>query len=205
MRFRHSYSMTQRLVSLSGEDAQIVYNATNNTRVHKVYAFIGWFVIVVFVLSFLSCAQFIYELFDKNLWLAVPIVWGLMILNMYLLLLYTLTPQILVGKERTVKGRDGEQATQSGLLAIVSIALRILFVVLIAVIIAQPWLVTMFSGYIRDDVAEYKKSLEDRFIARRDASLFEVERNIQSDLQLNSAVFAARSSLDISASALECC
>src|SRR6266540_3174342 len=182
---RKRYSFKDWLISLSGEDAQIIFNTKTKESVKITFAFIGCFVLMIFIVSFYSSTHFIYQLFNKNLFFAIPIgiVWGLMIVNIYLLLLYTLTPMILKGKERTIKGIKTKETKDSRLLSNISIGFRVGFVVLIAIIIAQPWLITTFS--VQEQLDVYKQQYRNNFLIQADSILISQEIKLNKELNQN--------------------
>ena len=171
------------LSKFSGEDYQIIHDAKTDVKVKMNFAFIGLFVLVIFAISFYSCAQFIYQLFNENLMIALPIgiFWGFMITNIYLLLLYTITPKILVSKERKNKGIAINEEKESSLLINMSIGFRIGFVVLIAIIIAQPWVISAFSTNARGYLSKYKQQYRNDFIIQADSILIGKEIRLLSE------------------------
>jgi len=177
---RKKYSFKDWLSKFSGEDFQLIHDAKTDVKVKSSFAFIGGFVLIIFLISLYSSANFIYQLFNENLLLAVPIgiIWGLMIANIYLLLLYTITPKILIGKERTIQGIKVKEQKDSKLLVNVSVGFRIGFVVLIAVIIAQPWLITTFSTSAQDYLDKYKQQYRNDFIIQADSILISQEMKL---------------------------
>jgi hypothetical protein len=184
---RKRYSFKDWLISLSGEDAQIIFNEKTKESVKITFAFIGCFVLTIFIVSFYSSAHFIYQLFNENLLLAIPIgiVWGLMIANIYLLLLYTITPKILKGKERTIKGIKIKEPKENKILANISVGFRIAFVILIAVIIAQPWLITTFSSVAQKNLDNYKQQYKNTFLIQADSILIVQEVKLKNELTQN--------------------
>jgi len=170
---RRILTLRDWLSKFSGEDYQIIHDAKTDVKVKMNFAFIGLFVLVIFAISFYSCAHFIYQLFNENLMLTLPIgiFWGFMITNIYLLLLYTITPKILVSKERKNKGVATNEEKESSLLINMSIGFRIGFVVLIAIIIAQPWIITTFSTNARVYLDKYKQQYRNDFIIQADSIL----------------------------------
>ncbi len=49
---RKRYSFKDWLISLSGEDAQIIFNTKTKESVKITFAFIGCFVLMIFIVSF---------------------------------------------------------------------------------------------------------------------------------------------------------
>ena len=70
---RKKYSFKDWLSKFSGEDFQLIHDAKTDVKVKSSFAFIGGFVLIIFLISLYSSAAFIYQLFNENLLLAVPI------------------------------------------------------------------------------------------------------------------------------------
>jgi hypothetical protein len=148
------------LCRLSGEDAWIIVHAETDSDVAGKFAVIGGLVLVIFFLSVYSSVHFLVNLLNGSHYVAVTIglFWGAMIANIYYLLLFTITPPILKGRERAEHGVRKEVTTEKKLLSRVSLLFRLLFLILLAIVIAQPWLVTIFntSRWIERDRQEYR-------------------------------------------------
>lgn len=183
-RYRFKNSLIKWLCKFSGEDYQLIYNAKTDKNVKLRFAFIGVFVLLIFVISAYSSAHFIYELFDKNLHLAIPIglIWGLTVLNIYLFLLYTITPPNLKGGNRSIKGVQNIRTSDSRSIRFFSIGFRIGFVGLLAIIIAQPWLITTFSYQVQDSLNNHKQKYRNNFIIQADSILIEKEMLIMKEM-----------------------
>ncbi len=136
-----------QLCKLSGEDDQIIFDTDMNRTVARDFAEIGLLVLVIFIISVYSSIHFLVNLLGGRhvIATAMGMFWGLMIANIYFLLLFTITPPILIGKEHNVRGVPQEKTTEKMALSRVSLLFRLLFVILLAVVIAQPWLVTLFD------------------------------------------------------------
>ena len=132
---------------LSGEDTRIIFDPETDPEVAGQFAAIGLLVLTIFCISIYSSIHFLLNmLIGSHLFaFAVGLLWGAIIANIYYLLLFTITPPILKGREWNVHGVRKEATTEKKLLARVSLSFRLLFVILLAVIIAQPWLVTIFD------------------------------------------------------------
>lgn len=182
-RKRRRYSFRDWLSKFSGEDFQLIHDAKTDVKVKSKFAFIGSFVLLIFIVSFYSSTHFIYELFNKNLVLAIPIgiFWGLMIIIIYLLLLYTITPKILIGKDRIIRGVKVENQKDNKQYVNLSVVSRVGFVVLIAIIIAQPWLITTFSPYAQEYLDKYKQQYRNDFIIQADSILISQELKLYED------------------------
>lgn len=134
--------LLSRLIYWSGEDVQIVTSKTTDRKAKVVYFIIGSCVFFIFIISFLSSVIFIYQIFESIV-LAIPIgtMLGLMILNIYLLLLYSISPALIMGTDRTIKGDRYKYKKYENSIPIISLVLRIIFISFIAIIIVQPLLV----------------------------------------------------------------
>jgi Domain of unknown function (DUF4407) len=188
---RHkAYSVINWLCKFSGEDYQLIHDANTTVNVRARFAIIGAFVLVIFLIAGYSCAHFIYKLFNHNTWAAVAVglLWAFTVVNLYLLLLYTITPPMLRGKERAVRGVGRKVTTENPFLANFSMSLRIAFVVLLGVIIAQPWIVSSFSGKVAPYLEASKQQYRNSFIVHADSILIvdesEILHNMMRDVAL---------------------
>src|SRR5882724_11819987 len=102
------------LCRLSGEDAWIILHAETDAEVVGKFAVIGLMVLVIFFVSVYSSVHFLVNLLNGNHFVAVVIglFWGAMIANIYYLLLFTITPPILKGRERAEHGVRKEVTTE---------------------------------------------------------------------------------------------
>lgn len=161
MRERRIHPAIATLCRLSGEDAAIIFDPETDAGVSGKYACIGLFVLVIFFVSFYSSVHFLIDLLGGNLIVAVPIgvFWGWMIANIYYLLLFTVTPPLLRGRDHANKGVRMEITTEKRWLSLVSLGFRLLFVLLLAIVIAQPWLITLFptSKWVEQERQAYRK------------------------------------------------
>ncbi|HEY4063641.1 MAG TPA: DUF4407 domain-containing protein [Puia sp.] len=150
-----------QLCRLSGEDVDIILAAKTDTNVAGKFACIGLLVMAIFAISVYSSVHFLIHLLTDSHFIAITIglFWGAMIANIYYLLLFTITPPILKGREWAVHGIRKEETTEKKALSRVSLLFRLLFVLLLAMVIAQPWLVTLFdtSQWIDRSRQEYRK------------------------------------------------
>ncbi|HVU57183.1 MAG TPA: DUF4407 domain-containing protein [Puia sp.] len=173
---------------LSGEDYQLIGDSGKNGDLVRRFGYIGMLVLSIFVLSFYSSTHFISHLLNGNPIAATPvgIVWGLMMVVIYQLLLFTITPAMLIGRERSVKGQPKPVTTEKKGLARVSLIFRISFVVLIAIVVAQPLLVTLFDTSAELD--RYRHKYRSEFIVQADSSLISLEAMADTELQRAEAV-----------------
>ncbi|MTH15664.1 DUF4407 domain-containing protein [Flavobacterium sp. LC2016-01] len=150
------------LFTCSGEDNYILKRC--NANIQTRFALIGFFVLLIFTGCFFSATFFIISLFDGAKWVSLPmgIIWGAVIVNMYLLLLHTISPAIIPLSSKRKKNKysnDNSDLNQnSNKFLTLSMNLRIGFMMLLAVIIAQPLNVFMFSSSIKSNIEKHKIS-----------------------------------------------
>lgn len=182
--------LMELLCRLSGEDPQLIGAAVMEPGLVIRFAIIGTLVLAIFILSFYSSAHFVSNLLNGSHFAAMPIgiVWGLMIVVIYQLLLFTITPAMLIGRERSIKGHPTPVTAEKKHLARVSLVFRITFVVLIAVVVAQPWLVTLFDTSVELD--RYRHKYRSEFIVQADSSLIGMEVATGAQLQRESILLA---------------
>ncbi|MBK5214801.1 MAG: DUF4407 domain-containing protein [Flavobacteriaceae bacterium] len=90
---------------LSGEDFTIIKNC--GAKIQFYFSTIGAFVLTILICCFLSAVYFTEHLFhNKFLDIGVGLVWGYIVTNMYVLLLYTITPSLLPVKNKKKKNVD---------------------------------------------------------------------------------------------------
>lgn len=149
----------QFLFTCSGEDNFILKRC--KVQIQMRFALIGFFVLLIFVGCFFSATFFTYNLFDgvaKLMSIPMGIIWGSIVINIYLLLLHTISPAIipLSSKKKKNKSNNVEEVlTQNSFLS-VSMILRMSFMVLLAIIIAQPLNVFLLSSTITTSLEKHK-------------------------------------------------
>jgi len=125
-------NIRNRLCKLSGEDYTIISECNDTIQLY--YSIIGFLVLLILLFSFASALYFTEQLFHSFIAdIGIGLVWGYIVTNMYVLLLYTVSPALLPIKERKIQ----EIKTKKFELSF-SMILRIFVVILLAVIIAQP-------------------------------------------------------------------
>lgn len=144
------------LVACSGEDEFIIKKCS--IIIQKRFELIGLSVVLIFFICFLSATFFTYSLFQDSHWVSFPlgIIWGAVIANIYLLLLYTISPALLPvasknGKLKMVYGTILESKFLT-----LSMFLRLCFMLFLAYIIAQPFNVCILSSRIEKSVENHK-------------------------------------------------
>jgi hypothetical protein len=136
------------LCFFSGEDDYIIRRC--GTRIQISFASIGFFVIIIFVGCWTSASLFLSHLFEGTRWLSIPvgILWGLLVANLYLLLLYTISPALLPNSKKRKEKRIlimENNATKSESPFTASLIFRLSIILLLAIIITQPLNVLIFS------------------------------------------------------------
>jgi hypothetical protein len=130
-----------RLCKFSGEDYLII-DKCNDQNIKFIFSLIGAFVLVILISCFISAFLFTESLFDNPVQdFGIAIIWGLIITNLYVLLLYTISPTILPA----TKGKINKIVSSKTSLINISFILRIGLLILLAMIIAQPINVYFFS------------------------------------------------------------
>lgn len=144
------------LVACSGEDEFIIKKCS--IIIQKRFELIGFCVVMIFVICFLSATFFTYSLFQNSHWVSLPmgLIWGAVIANIYLLLLYTISPALLPiankkGKLKMIFGKILESKFWN-----LSMVLRLCFMLFLAFIIAQPFNVCFFSSMIDKSLENHK-------------------------------------------------
>lgn len=135
-------TLKKYLCTLSGDDYGIIEQCGQSLQ--NRFAMIGTFVLFIFCLCFVSSYFTFIKLFP-NFLVGIPIAFffAWMITNIYLLLLYTLSKNVLPHK------RDKKTK-------IFSIVVRIIFICFIAVVVSKPLEALLFSLPLGEEIARYK-------------------------------------------------
>ena len=143
------------LCTFSGEDDYIIRQCSK--RIQVSFASIGFFVLFIFFCCWLSADLFLDNLFQNSELLSalIGIVWAMLVTNLYLLLLYTITPAILPIARK--KGKHESNNLEKDVTTLesaftVSFFFRMLFILILAIIIIQPFNVFIFSHYFKQNV-----------------------------------------------------
>lgn len=146
--------LLNKLIVFSGEDYQIINKCDASTRIQ--FAFIGALVCVILAFCFFSAYLFTDNLFHLPIQdFGISIIWGVIITNMYVLLLYTISPTILPVKNKTNAFKIGYRINAS-------LIIRLLVIVIIAIITAQPISVFLLTGNTANYTATIKLLLSTR-------------------------------------------
>jgi hypothetical protein len=146
------------LCFFSGEDDFIIRKC--NSRIQISFALIGIFVIMVFAGCWISASLFISHIFEGSRWISIPIgiIWALLVTNLYLLLLYTISPALLpvaVKKKTIVNGKQKKiilekYPKQKSPFQSFSFLFRISLITFLAILIAQPLNVKLLAPSYRE-------------------------------------------------------
>lgn len=134
--------LRDRLCKFSGEDFSIIRKCEPNIQFY--FSLIGGFVLVILVCCFISAFLFTESMFKSPIQdIGIAIVWGYIVTNLYVLLLYTISPAILPTslKKNNLKVIDSRLNSINA-----SFILRIIILIILAIIIAQPLNVALLSN-----------------------------------------------------------
>ena len=172
------------LCTFSGEDDIIIKKCPKEIQLS--FAFIGLFVILIFIGCFVSATTFTYSLFDENPMISTPfgIFWAFMIIIIYLLLLYTITPPILPNNYKNKKRKlVVTKVNSNNRFLTLSMLLRMGFILLLAIIIAQPLNVYFLSKSTETSIEKFKQEQKARMIIVSDSLLIQNEVTLSKDFE----------------------
>lgn len=160
------------LCTFSGEDNFIIKKCNNSIQFS--FALIGAFVIAIFIGCFISAYYFFNSLFQNIFFISFPIglTWALLVANMYLLLLYTVSPTTLPIKKN--------KKNKNNFLS-VSMLFRIIFMSLLAIIIAQPLNVLFLSSTVETSVKKHIQEEKTNMVIAADKFLIKNEIDLLKD------------------------
>ncbi|MEZ4853753.1 DUF4407 domain-containing protein [Flavobacterium sp.] len=171
------------LTTFSGEDGYILKKCATSLKVH--FAVIGFFVMLIFIGCFVSATTFTYSLFNENPLISTPfgILWASIITIIYLLLLYTISPPTLPNKYK-VKDKtfitDEKNHTR---FFTPSMFLRLGFMTLMAIIIAQPINVYFLSKSIEPSLEKFKQLQKANMTIVADSLFISDEIRVKEDFE----------------------
>lgn len=163
------------LCTCSGEDGFIVKKCIKPIQIR--FASIGFFVLLIFFACFWSATLFTYNLFEGARWISVPmgIIWGLIVANIYLLLLHTISPKLLPVSNK--RNRNQTDAFDSKFFNS-STGFRLGFMLLLAIIIAQPFNYLFLKDSAETSIRRHKNLLKVKMYYAAN------EHNIKDELEL---------------------
>lgn len=176
------------LCTCSGEDDSIIRNCSKTIQLR--FALIGFFVLLIFFGCFLSATFFTYSLFQGSTLVSIPmgIIWGAVVANIYLLLLYTISPKLLPVAFRNINGQtvDNRENTNETRFFTPSMLFRLGLMTLLAIIIAQPLNVLVLSKSVESSIEKYKTVQKIKmFIVANKAS---IENEIEHYTEFNNKI-----------------
>lgn len=144
------------LFTCSGEDNYILKKCS--AKIQTRFALIGFFVLLIFSGCLFSASCFAYSLFEGAKWASLPIglIWGAVVVNMYLLLLHTISPAIIPLSTKNNSKSGFEKSEKIIKIPSFSMFLRLGFMALLAIIIAQPLNVFMISSTVESSIEKHK-------------------------------------------------
>ncbi len=158
-------SITNRLCKLSGEDYTIISRCGKKIQLY--FSAIGFLVLLILLCSFVSALYFTDHLFNSIIAdIGVGLVWGFIVTNMYVLLLYTISPVLL-----PVKIRKKQETKTAKFHFSFSLSLRIFIVTMLAIIIAQPLNVLLFLPQTTTFAFDIKQLLATNLFANANTAL----------------------------------
>lgn len=148
----------------SGEDDFLI--SGNNAKLQISFASIGFFVLLIFIGCWISASLFLSHLFDGNKWISISIgiIWALLVTNLYLLMLYTISPALLPYKDK--KASKVLHTTPKDSISespyTFSLFFRIGLIILLALIIVQPFNI-FFLSTAEEESKRYAETLRNLF------------------------------------------
>lgn len=170
------------LFTCSGEDNFILKRCNRTVQIR--FAVIGVLVLLIFVGCFFSATLFSYSLFQGAKWASIPIgiFWGAMIVNIYLLLLHTISPAIIpLSSKKKKKSNSLLNDENEVSFLTLSMFLRIGFMMLLAIIIAQPLNFSILSSTVKTHLLEHKIQERVKLYALTNSHLIKLELQNQKE------------------------
>jgi hypothetical protein len=169
----------------SGEDCKLIEEgAEKGNGIGFIFSVIGCWVIVIIASSMYSSWHFMRNLLTGHELIAggISLLWALLMTNLYILLLYTITPTLLKSRQKK-KNKKGFKIHEPK--SDKSIFFRILFVGLLALITAQPLTLGIFenSDSFRLRLNRYVQEYRNEFILLADSSIIMSEKSIYRDIE----------------------
>lgn len=206
---RSVYKQNKLLHLFSGEDVEII-KELDDRKINRNFNFIGLSVIVICAICFISAATFMLNIFQgvgKIASLPIGIFWGFTVTTIYVLLLYTITPPLLIDKnmlikkvkksrklrlEKVINNKNLENFNNW---LTVSMITRLVFIAVFAIIVAQPINVILFTHSISEKLDLYKSYYKSEIILNSDVPKIEQEIVLYEDF-LKDVHFNSLSQID---------
>jgi hypothetical protein len=171
------------LCSLSGDEYRIITNCGEKQIKHR-FVTIGFFVALIFLLCFIS-SYFTFTKLIKNDFVGVFIglFFSMMITNIYLLLLYTLSKTTLVSNANRIA-------------KYFSLGIRFVFIGFISLLISKPIETMIFSKSLKNDIIQFKKEQVAKY-SESTQKYFDLEtKNIKLIIERQKTSFASIDNLN---------
>ena len=193
---------------LSGEDYEII-RTLDVKEINRSFNWIGFCVLIISISCLFSATNFIFHVFEgSNRFLSIPIglFWGFIVTTIYILLLYTITPPLLIDK-RILKRKKSSNATKAWVISkeyynkmdewlSLSMLLRIGFILIFALIIAQPLNVFLFGRFVKNDIFNYKTIFKSKLLIESDQYNISLENEIYKDFVRKNNLQLSKDSID---------
>lgn len=177
-----------KLTAFSGEDGYVLKQCPTSLRIH--FAIIGFFVVLIFIGCFISATTFTFSLFNENPFISVPfgVLWASIITVIYLLLLYTISPPTLPSKYKSNNKDVIVNDEDHNKFFTISMVLRISFMTLLAIIIAQPLNVYFLSNNIESSLDKFKQLQKANMTITADSLFVQEELKAKADFEKYASV-----------------
>lgn len=183
----------------SGEDINII-KKLNDPKLNFRFNLIGLFVMIICIGCLLSSAIFIFNILDgaDKLWsIPIGIFWGFSVTMIYILLLYTITPPLLLDRSMLLKSSSSKNNNKILWINFkkltkwfsASMLLRIGFILIFALIIAQPINYMLFNHLVKTDIELHKMNYKSDLIYLSDSSSIVEEKNLYQEFHSKLKLF----------------
>jgi hypothetical protein len=174
------------LYTFTGEDKNIIKLC--NEAIQDRFKLIGVFIFIIFIGCLISAGSFVFSLFEGNLFVAIPfgVIWAFLVTNIYLLLIYTISPSVLphAQKINRLKKRIITKEHRITVFFTFSMIFRLSFMVILAIIIAQPLNVFFLSSKTDSSIEKYKAEQRANMIVQSNKLLIQKESDIRTNIEL---------------------
>ncbi|SFI35037.1 DUF4407 domain-containing protein [Halpernia frigidisoli] len=187
-------SLRNFFLKFSGEDFQII----NRSGTSNVFVGIGVFVFMIFILCCVSGFSFLYNAFQGNIFLSVPIgiFWGLLVAVIYVFLNYTITPTLLptpIKKNNKIIGEVKMLVFNYN----ISFFFRLGFIIFLAVIVSQPLNVLLLKNSSQRSVDRYKIEYKLNEVLSADSSFVKKEMEYRSKFEERFKILSLQDSVNL--------
>lgn len=174
------------LYTFTGEDKNVIKLC--NDEIQFRFKVIGFFVMCIFIGCLLSAGSFMYSLFEENLFVSIPFgfIWAFLVTNIYLLLIYTISPTVLphAQKINRLNKRIITKENRISNFFTFSMIFRLSFMIILALIIAQPLNVFFLSNKTDSSIEKYKVEQRASMIVQSNKLLIQKESDLRKSIEL---------------------